>query len=61
MPLIDPKVKKRRLKLLNIPEDVYCILLQEQAKIKGAKKIGMFGMERTIYAIIREHKRCEEK
>jgi hypothetical protein len=51
---------KRQLKLRNIPEDIYCILLQEQAKIKAVKKIGMFGMERTLYAIIREHRRCEE-
>lgn len=52
---------KRQLKLLNIPEDIFCILLQEQAKIKDVKKVGMFGIERTIYAIIREHRRCEER
>lgn len=47
------------MKLLNIPDDIMCILLQEQAKIKQEKKKGMFGLERTIYSIIREHKRCE--
>jgi hypothetical protein len=49
------------MRLRNIPEDIYCILLQEQGKIKSARKVGMFSMEQTIYAIIREHKRCETK
>jgi hypothetical protein len=60
MPQKDTK-KPRQMRLRNIPEDIYCILLQEQGKIKSARKVGMFSMEQTIYAIIREHKRCETK
>lgn len=63
---IAPKKKRkarievfRMLKLRKLPEDVYCILLQEQGKIKAARKIGMFSLENTVYSIIREHKRCE--
>lgn len=59
MALIAPN-KPKRLKLLNIPEDVWCILIQEQAKIKKEKKRAMFGLEQTVYAIIREQKRCEQ-
>lgn len=59
MPQIDTKSPKS-LKLLNMPDDIYCILIQEQAKIKQRTKKGMFGLEQTVYAIIREHKRCED-
>jgi hypothetical protein len=60
MPLLSTN-KPKSLRLLDVPEDIYCILIQEQAKIKLEKKKGMFGLEQTIYSIIREFKRCEKK
>ena len=44
----------------NIPEDVKDHLLDVQATIKKKKKIGKFGLESTIYHIVREHKRMTE-
>jgi hypothetical protein len=49
------------LTLRDIPPDVYKILITEQGLIKAEKGIGMFGLEQTIYSIVREWKRCREE
>lgn len=47
--------------LNNVPGDIYDFLLKQQAKIKLEKKKGVFGLEKTIYSLLRDCKRCEEK
>jgi hypothetical protein len=47
--------------LRGIPEDVYKIIIKEQGRIKHERAIGMFGIEQTIYSIVREWKRCREE
>lgn len=49
------------LTLKKIPEDIYKYLLKQQGRIKVEKSKGVFGLEQTVYAIIRDCKRCEEK
>jgi len=50
----------RGLKLRNIPDDVFKILLIEQSKEKIAKNKGVFGIEQTIYKIVRDYERCRK-
>lgn len=46
--------------LRKIPPDVFRILLVEQSKEKIKKNKGQFGIEQTIYKIIRDHERCRK-
>lgn len=46
------------LTLRRIPDDVFKILLIEQNKEKILKGKGQFGIEQTIYKIVREYARC---
>lgn len=46
--------------LRKVPEDVFKILIIEQHKEKVDKKKGMFGLEQTIYKIIRDYERCRK-
>jgi hypothetical protein len=46
--------------LKNIPEDVMCILKQEQKQIKAQKEVKVYGLELTLYYIIRQSKRCND-
>lgn len=46
--------------LSKVPEDIYEYLLKQQAKIKIEKKKGVFGIEQTIYSIIRDCRKCDE-
>lgn len=48
------------LTLRNIPPEVYRILLDEQAKEKQAKGIGMWSLEKTVYKMIKECARCRD-
>lgn len=50
----------RALTLRNIPEDVFKILLIEQHAEKINKNKGQFGLEQTIYKIIRDYERCKK-
>jgi len=44
---------KISITLKNVPQDIYCLLLDKQTEIK--KKIGgNFGLEATIYKLLRE-------
>lgn len=47
--------------LKEVPPDVFCILQQEQTKLKKQKGVKVFGIEATLYSLLREFKRCEEK
>lgn len=47
--------------LRSIPEDVFKILLKEQHKEKSEKNKGMFGIEQTIYKIVRDYERCKKQ
>lgn len=49
------------LTLRNIPPDVFKILLREQGEIKNERAIGKFGIEQTIYKLIREYERCKKE
>lgn len=51
----------RALTLRNIPEDVFKILVIEQGKEKIKKGKGVFGLEQTIYKVIREFDRCRKE
>jgi len=44
--------------LRRIPDDVFKILLIEQHREKILKGKGQFGIEQTIYKIVREYARC---
>jgi len=50
----------KALTLRRIPPDVFKILLIEQHKEKINKCKGQFGLEQTIYKIIREFERCRK-
>ena len=50
---IDDQPLKISLTLKNVPQDIYNLLVDKQAEMK--KKIGAnFGLEATIYKLIRE-------
>lgn len=51
----------KSLTLRTIPADVFKIVLQEQGRIKNQRGVGKFGIEQTLYSIIREWKRCREE
>lgn len=51
----------KALTLRCIPPDIFQILLIEQHKEKSAKQKGQFGLEQTIYKIIREFERCKKQ
>jgi len=46
--------------LRNIPTDVFKILLKEQHKVKQARGVGRYGIEQTVYKIVREYERCRD-
>lgn len=50
----------KALTLRRIPADIFQILLIEQHKEKVNKHKGQFGLEQTIYKIIREYERCKK-
>jgi hypothetical protein len=50
----------RKMILRNIPDDVFKILLTEQHKEKILKNRGQFGLEQTIYKIVRDYERCRK-
>lgn len=47
--------------LRDVPDDVFKIILEEQAKEKQSKGIGQWSLEKTIYKMIKECARCREK
>lgn len=49
----------KALTLRRIPDDIFRILLIEQNKEKINKNKGQFGLEQTIYKIIRDYERCK--
>lgn len=49
-----------KIMLHNVPEDIYCILTEEQEKLKKQKGVKIYGIEQTLYTILREFKRCEK-
>lgn len=51
----------KALTLRHIPQDIFQILLIEQCKEKLTKHKGQFGLEQTIYKIIREFDRGKKK
>lgn len=51
----------KSLTLRNIPPDIFRLLLKEQSQHKEAKSIGRFGLEQTIYKILREFERCRKE
>lgn len=50
----------RGLRLRNIPDDVFKILLAEQHQEKLRTGKGVFGIERTIYKIVKDWERCKK-
>lgn len=50
----------KSLTLRKIPPDVFQILLQEQHEAKSNRNIGRFGIEQTIYKVVREFERCKK-
>lgn len=50
----------KSLTLRTIPKDIFQILLREQHKVKANRGIGRFGIEQTIYKVIREFDRCKD-
>jgi len=51
----------RSITLRNIPPDIFKILLLEQGEIKNEKSLGKFGLEQTIYKLLREYERCKKE
>lgn len=51
----------KSLTLRNIPPDVFLILLKEQHEAKTNRNIGRFGIEQTIYKVLREFERCKKE
>lgn len=47
--------------LRDIPPDVFKILLDEQKEEKVKRGKGMYGIEQTIYKIIRDYERCKKE
>lgn len=54
------QIMAKSFTLENIPEDVFEFLLDKQSEIKKEKKKGMFGLCQTVFAIVRDYKRCRE-
>lgn len=52
--------KKITYSFRSMPPDVYRIVLKEQGNMKAKKGTSKFGIDQTIYAIIREWERCRE-
>jgi hypothetical protein len=50
----------KSITLRSIPADIFQILLREQHKVKSHRGIGRFGIEQTVYKIIRDNERCKE-
>lgn len=50
----------KSITLRNIPPDVFQILLKEQHETKANRNIGRFGIEQTIYKVVRELERCKK-
>lgn len=48
----------KALTLEKIPKDVFDIIIRKQADIKIKKGCRQFGVENTIYHIVREWHRC---
>lgn len=46
---------------IDLPEDVHRLLLEEQAKVKQTRKIGMFSLQSTAIMLLREVKRLRSK
>jgi hypothetical protein len=51
----------KALTLRRIPDDIFRILLTEQHREKLNKNKGQFGLEQTIYKIIRDYERCRKE
>jgi hypothetical protein len=51
----------KSITLRNIPSDIFQILLREQHKVKAHRNIGRFGIEQTVYKIIRDNERCNKE
>lgn len=49
------------IKLKYVPKDVLKIILDQQAKEKFNRSTRQFSCESTVYKIIREFKRCQDK
>lgn len=48
----------KHIRLTDVPDDIYNMLLHEQSKVKLANNIGQFSLESTIYKLLRE--KCKE-
>lgn len=48
----------KHIRLYDVPDDIYKMLLAEQSRIKLANNIGQFSLESTIYKLLRE--KCKE-
>lgn len=46
--------------LRDIPEDVFKIILDEQAKEKQSRGIGQWSLEKTVYKLIKECAKCRK-
>lgn len=51
----------KSMTLRNIPKDVFKILLDEQKEEKVRRGKGMYGIEQTIYKIVRDYERCKRE
>lgn len=49
------------IKLRDVPDDIFSIIIQEQADTKKKRKNGHFSLELAIYKIIREHQELKTK
>ena len=47
--------KPKQMRLRNMPEEVYNKLLKVQAEQKLKRKKGQFGLDQTIYLIVRKY------
>lgn len=50
-------IKKRDLLLKDVPDDIFKIIVEEQARIKVQKKSGQFGLAQVVYKMLRERNR----
>lgn len=53
--------KETRYPLKNIPADVYRILWREQAKLKAKGERRQFSLSLTVYHIIKEYDKMQNK
>lgn len=52
--------KKITYSFRNMPQEIYKIVLREQGRLKANRGTSQFGIDQTIYSIIREWEKCKE-